>query len=103
MERKIFIDKFFVPANAAEEFVQRMDYNRTFLRKLQGFVSDQAYQQTDENENKIFITVAIWESLDAINKAKEAIQAEYKRIGFNMPDFIQKHDIKMEREIYQEI
>lgn len=101
MQKQIFIDKFFVPGAAVEEFVQRMNYNRKFLRKLEGFVTDSGYKQSDENGNATFVTVAIWESLDAINKAKEAVQTEYKRIGFNMPQFLQKHDIKMERGIYQ--
>ena len=103
MGKKIFIDKFFVPADAAEEFVQRMNYNRTFLKKLQGFITDYGYKQTDEKGDAIIITVAVWESLDAIHKAKEAVQEEYKRIGFNPADFYEKFNIRMERGIYQEI
>ncbi len=103
MKKKIFIDKFFVPANAEKEFIQRMNYNRKFLKTLPGFIIDQGYRQTDEKGNSTFITIAIWENIDAINNAKEAVQKEYKRIGFNPLDFYEKYNIKMERGIYQEI
>lgn len=103
MGKQIFIDKFFVPAESVEEFVHRMNYNRKFLRKFGGFVTDHAYKQIDEQGNTTFITVAIWESLDAIHKAKDSVQEEYKRIRFNMPEFLNTHDIKIERGIYQEI
>ena len=100
--RQILIDKFFIPKNAFEEFLQRTAYNRDFIRHLHGFVEDAAYQRTDENGNLIFITVAVWESQDVLEKAREVVQAEYKRIGFNPAELFSRLNITLDRGTYQE-
>jgi heme-degrading monooxygenase HmoA len=95
------VDKFFVLKNAVEEFTQRMNYNRNFIKNLPGFIEDKIYVQVDEQGDLNIITVAEWESMDYINEAKNTVQSEYKRIGFNMAEFIGKLDIKIERGIYK--
>jgi predicted ester cyclase/heme-degrading monooxygenase HmoA len=97
-----FIDKFFVPADVKKEFLQRIAYNRNFLRTLPGFIKDEAYEQADEKGNLVVITIAVWQSIDFVNRAKEAVQKEYNRINFNLPEFLQQSDITMERGIYRE-
>jgi len=101
--KQIFIDKFVLPEDAKAEFFERMNYNRTFLKKQPGFISDSAYERTDEHGNLVVVTVAIWENEDAITKAKVAVQAEYKRIGFNMPAMLERLKITIERATYHEI
>lgn len=101
--KQIFIDKFVLPENAKAEFLQRMNYNRAFLKKQPGFINDSAYERTDEQGNLVVVTVAIWENEDAIAKAKAAVQAEYKRIGFNMPAMLERLNITIERATYHEI
>jgi predicted ester cyclase len=98
-----FIDKFMVPANAKIEFLERMSYNRSFLKKLPGFIRDEAYEQTDDKGNLTIITIAVWENMHFVNKAKDAVQAEYKRIGFNLPEFLQQSNIRLERGIFHEV
>lgn len=95
-----FIDKFSVPKAAIEEFVKRMGYNRIFIRKLPGFISDQVFEQKDNEGNLAIITIAVWENQDKLNQAKTSVQAEYKRIEFNPIDFYQRLNIKMERGQY---
>lgn len=95
-----FIDKFSVPKAAIEEFVKRMNYNRMFMKKLPGFISDQVFEQKDNEGNLAIITIAIWENQDKLNQAKTTVQAEYKRIEFNPIDFYQRLNIKMERGQY---
>jgi steroid delta-isomerase-like uncharacterized protein len=98
-----FIDRFTVPSTARDEFYERMEYNRNFIKKLPGFVKDAAYGRTDENGNLICVTVAIWESEEAVHKAKEAVQAEYKRIGFDPAEMLGRLNIAIDRGIYQPI
>jgi heme-degrading monooxygenase HmoA len=95
------IDKFFVPKNALEEFIQRMNYNRNFIKNLPGFIEDDVYEQTDEQGDLNIITIATWESQEHINEAKNAVQSEYKRMGFNMAEFIGRLNIKIERGVYK--
>ena len=101
--RQILIDKFVVPDNAVEEFIQRMNYNRSFIRQLPGFIQDMAYEQMDESGNTIVVTIAVWENLEAINKAKEAVQAEYNRIGFRPAEMFARLNIAFERGTYVEM
>ena len=95
-----FVDKFFVPENSIEEFIQRMNYNRGFIKNLQGFIRDEVYEQKDEEGNLTIITIAVWQSQEDLSNAKSIVQDEYKRIDFNPIEFSKRLNIKMERGIY---
>ncbi len=101
--KQFFIDKFTIPKSAREEFVQRMNLNRNFIKNLPGFIQDTVYERSDENGNIIALTIAVWENEEAIKKAKEAVQKEYKRIGFNPEEMLTRLNILMDREIYKEM
>lgn len=98
-----FIDKFVVPAAAKQEFHERMRINRSFIKKLPGFIRDAAYEHPDENGNLICVTIAEWESMEAMNKAREAVQAEYKKEGFDPAEMLKRLNISMDRGIYKEV
>lgn len=98
-----FIDKFFVPAAAKKEFYERMSINRTFIKQLPGFITDDAYEYTDDNGNLVCVTVAQWESRDAFNKAREVVQAEYQKQGFDMPAMLKRLNISIDRGVYTEV
>ena len=103
MTQQTLIDRFIVPQPAIDTFMQRVNYNRNFIKKLPGFMHDAAYQHRDEKGNLIFVTVAVWENETVISNAKAAVQAEYKRIGFNMPQFLEQAGIIIERGIYEAV
>ncbi|OGU36400.1 MAG: hypothetical protein A2068_00220 [Ignavibacteria bacterium GWB2_35_6b] len=100
--KQIFIDKFIIPQNAVEEFISRMEYNRNFIKNIQGFMKDSVYQSKDENGNLVIITVAEWKDETALKNAKELVQTEYKKIGFDPVKMTARLNIKMERGIYNE-
>ncbi|HEY8972096.1 MAG TPA: ester cyclase [Puia sp.] len=97
------IDKFLVPAASKAEFYERMHINRSFLHNLPGLIRQDAYEYTDQDGNLVCVTVAQWESKEAIAKAKEAVQAEYKREGFDMPGMLKRLNITMDRGIYSDV
>ncbi len=97
-----FIDKFLVPAKAKGAFMERVHINRNFIKKLNGFIEDAAYGSTDAHGNLIYITIAVWENEDALKKVKEAVQAEYKRQGFNLAEMVERLNITIDRGIYKE-
>ena len=99
-DRCFLIDEFYVPKNSIEEFVQRMNYNRNFIKTLPGFLKDDVYKQTSENGDLVIITVASWENIEYLNNAKNSVLSEYKRINFNPAEFYQRLNIKMERGIF---
>jgi predicted ester cyclase len=95
-----FIDKFFVPATAIKEFKERVAINRAFIKKLPGFIEDAAYEYTDKDGNLILITVALWQDSEALNNAKEAVQAQYKKEDFDAPAMFKRLGITADRGIY---
>ena len=97
-----FIDKFLVPAKAKEEFMQRANFNRSFIKNLPGFIEDAAYERTDEQGNLVFITIAVWENEEVVKKAKEAVQSEYKKQGFDLAAMLQRLNITIDRGMYAE-
>jgi hypothetical protein len=99
--KQIFIDKFIIPQSGKHEFTERMNYNRDFIKNLPGFLGDAAYERAGENGNIICVTIANWESEEALNQAKIAVQAEYQRINFNPAELLTRLNITMERDIYQ--
>lgn len=94
------IDKFFIPKNAIEEFNQRLEINRNFLKTLPGFIRLEEFGQKDPAGNLNFISVAFWENMSDVESAKTAVEAEYKRTGFDPADFFQRMNIKLERGLY---
>ena len=99
--KQIFIDKFIIPQQAKQEFTERMNINRAFIKNMPGFIQDSAYERTDASGHINCITIAIWASEQALNQAKAAVQAEYQRTGFDPAEFLTRLNITMEREVYQ--
>jgi len=100
--KQIFIDKFIVPEKSKQEFLQRVNINRNFIKNLNGFIKDEAYERTDEHGNLIFMTIAVWENEAVLKKAKEAVQASYKKEGFDITEMFTRLNITMDRNIYKE-
>ncbi|NHA05069.1 antibiotic biosynthesis monooxygenase [Mucilaginibacter sp. HC2] len=99
----VFIDKFVIPQNGKQEFTERMNFNRDFIKNLPGFLGDAAYERIDENGNMICITIANWESEEALNQAKLKVQAEYQRIDFNPAELLSRLNITMVRAVFQPV
>jgi len=97
-----FIDKFFVPSHATKEFYERMHINRNFIKTLPGFLEDAAYEYTDNDGNLICITIALWESIEALNKAKEAVLEENRKQGVDIAAMLKRLKIVTDRGVYKE-
>jgi heme-degrading monooxygenase HmoA len=97
---QIFIDRFIVPQNAKAEFTERMQINRNFISKLPGFVRDDVYERRGDDGDVLYITIAVWASEAMLKSAKELVQAEYQREGFNLPALLKRLGIRMERGQY---
>lgn len=98
--RPVLIDRFTVPEGAQSEFFERMEYNRSFIRKLPGFLRDAVYQRIDEEGELNLITVAVWENEQVLSEAREAVQAKYRREGFDPAALLERLNITSDRGIY---
>jgi len=79
------IDAFSVPSASRAEFEGLMRRNLKFLETLPGFMSHMVFEKTDGPTAFNIVTVAVWESPDAIAGASARVQAFYRSIGFEMP------------------
>lgn len=95
-----FIDRFLVPAAGKKEFLERTRINRNFIKQLPGFIEDAAYEYTDGEGNLVCVTVAQWESREALDKARAAVQAAYRKEGFDAPAMLKRLHIKADRGVY---
>ncbi|WP_264552648.1 hypothetical protein [Flavobacterium sp. N2038] len=100
--KQIFIDKFIVPEKSKQEFLKRVSINRNIIKQLNGFVKDDAYERTDDKGNLIYMTIAVWENETVLKKAKEIVQANYKKEGFDIAEMFERLNITMERNVYNE-
>src|SRR5882724_4364997 len=101
--QQILIDKFIVPQNAKQEFIERMSINRNFIKQLPGFVQDAVYESKDEQGNGIYVTVAVWQNEEVFKKAREAVQAEYKKQNFDLPGMLKRLNITIDRGVYKKV
>lgn len=49
---------------------------RAYIHTLAGFVRDHAYERIIENGDTEYITIATWANNEALNNARELVQAE---------------------------
>src|SRR5262245_29814099 len=99
---EILIDRFVVPPEAAEEFLQRMKKNRDFIKELPGFIENTAYEQIGGEGEFNYVTVAVWKDAEA-EKAKREVFALYQKQNFDIPAFLKRLNIKIDRAIYTRI
>ena len=91
-----FIDKFIVPKASVEQFTERLDYNRSFIKQQPGLGKSERYDHHDENNNLVVMTIAVWQTQDHLDKAKSAMQAEFKKIGFDPQEFYKRLNIRLQ-------
>ena len=98
---RVFIDRFIVPVTSKSEFLERLTINRELIKGLPGFIQDSVFEKPDHSGNLMFVTVAVWTSEEAINDAKQAVQAEYRKQGFDLAAMLERLRITfVERGIY---
>lgn len=100
-KKVIFIDRFIVPAASVSEFKNRVQINRSLIRTMPGFIDDAAFETPEKGGSIRFVTVAEWESEQAIQLAKESVQALYKKEGFDLPGMLKRLNITLDREQYK--
>jgi len=90
------IDNFTVPDGAREEFEDAMRRNLTFLQGLPGFRGHVVFEKTGGPTTFNLVTIAVWESKEALDKAGEQVRAHYKTIGFDPPAMLARWGARAE-------
>ena len=82
------IDAFNVPAASRDEFQAAMHRNLAFIETLPGFLNHMVFEKTDGPTGFNLVTIAVWESAEAIAAAGEKVRAYYQRIGFDVQSLL---------------
>lgn len=99
--RQILIDQFTMPQPAVAAFKARRLINNHFISGLPGFGGHQAYQYTEEGGNFTCITLTIWESPEALEGARQAVSAHFKREGFDLGELMETLHIHLNRKVFR--
>src|SRR5262245_36440585 len=77
------VDSFFIPELARGEFEAAMRRNLAFIEKLPGYRGHLVLDKTSGPTEFNVVTIAVWESQDAYDRAAAEVAAYYARIGFD--------------------
>lgn len=92
---KVFrVDKFVVPDNAFDEFLEAVKKTHKTLRICSGFIQDFIFKQFSGDGVYNVVTVVEWQNLKFVNKAKSAIQEMQRKEKLNPQEIIKRNRIK---------
>lgn len=95
------IDAFDVPAAARDDFYAAMRRNLAFIETRPGFCWHLVFEKTSGASSFNVVTIAVWESREALEKAATEVRAYYQRIGFDMRDMCARWGVTAEVGNYQ--
>ena len=97
----VLVDKFIVPEESKERFLEQVHKSASFLRTLPGFVEGFVYEKSDGESRHNVITTAVWRDEEAFQNAKRNAAEEFKKIDFNPPKIMKALQVQIERATYR--
>ncbi len=97
------LDKFVVPNEARNEFLDKINEIHSLLRAQPGFLRDYLLEQSLGEHNFSLVTFIEWEDSSFIETAKLAVIELNKRKGFNAQEMMARLGIKAEIGTYKSI
>lgn len=94
------VDKFDVPADARDEFVQQVRRTHSLLEKQPGFVQDRLLERPEGSGEAHFITFVEWENGDAIENSRDAVAVMHESDGFDPQEMFARLDIEVDLGTY---
>ncbi len=91
------IDTFTVPDAARAEVAATMRRNMDFIRTLPGFRGHVAFEKRAGTGRFDLVTVAAWESAEAMERASVAVRAHHQAMGLDLPALLARWGVTMER------
>lgn len=77
------IDTFSVPTEARPEFEAAMQRSVALLETQPGFRGHLAFEKTTGSSPFNIVTIAVWQSREAVANAVSKVQAHYQSIGYD--------------------
>lgn len=98
---KILIDKFIVPEESRQAFLDASRTIQAILKTLPGFVEGFVYEKTEGDGRQNILTTAVWASEEAYVNARKAVAAALQTRGLNPQEIMKGLDIEVERGVYE--
>jgi hypothetical protein len=102
-ERIYRVDKFVVPSNAREEFLERVRSTHTFLKAQPGFLEDFVLEQFSGPGEFNVVTTVEWASREALENASVVVAARYREMNFNPQETLARLGIKADLANYKRL
>jgi sugar/nucleoside kinase (ribokinase family) len=96
------IDAFQVPEASRAEFEEAMNRSMTFLGTLPGCRGQAVFVKAAGPTHFDVITMATWESQEAVDKAVEQVRAYYRSIGFDPQAAMARWGVKAELGFFRQ-
>src|SRR3546814_16401918 len=95
--RRVYrVDKFYVPDDAREEFLQKVRETHTLLAKLPGFIQDFVLEQAFGPSEYNLVTIAQWET-PAVAAAHSEVVVLHNRRGYTPQALLERSRIQIGR------
>lgn len=97
------VDKFIVPDQGREEFVDKVRSTHRLLRTLPDFMQDFVLEQSAGPGEFNFVTIVEWEGSEFIENARAAVMALHQEMNFSPQDTFTRLGIKADLANYNHI
>lgn len=97
------VDRFNVPSSARKEFLRRVSDTHKLLAQQKGFVRDFVLEQAAGPDGFNLVTMAEWDSQEAIEAAKAAVAEVHRQIGFDPREVFGLLGIRAELGNYRQV
>ena len=97
------VDKFVVPAAAREEFLRRVEETHQLLRRQPGFIRDAILEQVSGPGRFNIVTIAEWESQEAIDAARTVVSKAQVERGFDPQETMRRLSIEADIANYRPV
>lgn len=97
------VDRFSVPEAGRAEFLERVAGTHAVLRLQPGFVRDAVLEKTSTPGAVDIVTVAEWESAEAIERAGAAVRRMHAETGFDRAEMFARLGIEADIGVYRPV
>ena len=102
-ERVYRVDKFIVPGDAREEFLEKARRTHALLKTQPGFLQDFVLEQSSGPGEFNFVTIVEWASQDAVENAGAAVVTLHRQTNFTPQEVFARLDIKADIANYKRL
>lgn len=102
-QHTIRIDRFVVPAAARAEFIALIEGMHVVIGAQRGCVQNRIFSTNESDGFFKVVTLVEWDGSESLIRAKRALMAHHRAIGFDGPSFLARIGASVERDEFSSI